>query len=149
MTETTHLKNPTLRWISFGLAILGLIDASYLTWVKLTDRPVACIVGLGNCNTVSQSVYSTWNGIPIALIGALSYLAILLLLFFEDKLDFFHENSPLLVLGLCLIGFIYSIYLTYLELAVIKAICPYCVASATLITILLIMAIIRSVPVRQ
>lgn len=132
-----------------GLAALGFFDAAYLTWVKFTDHPVACIQGLGNCNTVQQSSYSVWNGIPIALLGALAYLVIIGILYFENKLDFLDENARILVLGLSLIGFIYSGYLTYLELNVIKAICPYCVGSAIMMTLILILTIVRLLPVSQ
>ena len=38
--------------------------------------------------------------------------------------------------GLALVGFGYSVYLTYLELFKIEAICQWCVASAVLMTIL-------------
>jgi uncharacterized membrane protein len=141
--------NQKLRGMSLILAGLGLMDAAYLTWVKFADKPVVCIQGLGNCNTVNQSVYSVWNGVPIALIGALAYLVMLGILVFEDKNEFLIDNGRIFILGLSLIGFLYSIYLTYLEIAVIKAICPYCVGSATMMTLILVMTIIRLVPVRQ
>jgi uncharacterized membrane protein len=138
-----------LRLVSLILAGFGLIDATYLTWVKYADRQVACIQGFGNCNTVNQSAYSMWNGVPIALIGALGYVAIMAIIFFEDKHSFLVENGRIFILGLSLIGFVYSIYLIYLEIAVIKAICPYCVGSATLMTLILILTIIRLVPISQ
>lgn len=137
------LSNQRIRIISIGLAVLGLLDAVYLTWVKLTEHEVVCIQGLGNCNTVNQSVYSAWNGIPIALIGALGYAAIILLIYFETKFDFLIENGRIIIFGLSLVGVLYSIYLTYLEIAVIKAICPYCVGSATAMMLIFILTIIR------
>ena len=51
--------------------------------------------------------------------------------------------SRLAVFGLALTGTLYSAYLTSLELAVIHAICPYCVISALLVTLLLVLALIR------
>ncbi len=132
-----------------SLAAIGFLDASYLTWVKFTDHEVACIQGLGNCNTVQQSTYSVWNGIPIAMIGAMAYLVIIAILFFETRNNFFDENARIFVLGLSLIGFIYSGYLTYLEINVIKAICPYCVGSAIMMTLIFILTIIRLMPVNQ
>src|SRR3970040_2728631 len=132
-----------LRWASVALALLGAADSAYLTWVKLVkSQALFCVEG-GGCDTVNNSIYSEINGIPIAILGLGVYLAIALLLALEDRAGALETYGPLAVFGLALTGTLYSAYLTYVELFVIHAICPYCVVSALVITGLLILAIVR------
>ncbi|HEX7555066.1 MAG TPA: vitamin K epoxide reductase family protein, partial [Leptolinea sp.] len=84
-------------------------------------------------------------GIPVSIFGAASYLLIILLLLNETRFSALKEIFLQIAFGISLTGFIYSIYLTYLEIAVIKAICPFCVVSAIMMTILLICNLIRLV----
>jgi len=81
--------------------------------------------------------------VPVALLGLGAFLAILALLVFQTRLAVLQDYAPLAIFGLALTGTLYSAYLTYVELFVIHAICPYCVTSAVLITALLILAVIR------
>jgi uncharacterized membrane protein len=92
---------------------------------------------------VNTSQYSEIWGIPIALLGAGAYLVIIVLLLLEERSELMREYSPLLVFGLSLVGVIYSIYLTYIEVAVLRAICPYCVISAVVLVLLLVLSTIR------
>lgn len=124
------------------LASIGFLDAAYLTWVKLANRLAVC-AGVGDCEFVNSSIYSELFGLPIAIYGAAAYLLILLLVLFEDRNAFLVENGPLLVLGLTLAGVLYSAYLTYLELFVLHAICPYCVLSALMMLGLVIASGLR------
>lgn len=126
------------------LAIIGLIDSVYLAWVKYADQYALC-GPIGDCESVNTSQYSEIYGIPIALLGAGAYLVIVVLLLAEKRNEFMHEYSPLLVFGLSLIGVLYSIYLTYIEIAVLQAICPYCVISAIVLVLLLVFSTIRLV----
>jgi uncharacterized membrane protein len=131
-----------IRTISIVLAIIGLVDSVYLTWVKLANRYALC-GPIGDCESVNSSQYSEIAGVPIALIGALGYILIILLIVLEARGGIWKEYSPYLVLGITLAGSLYSIYLTYLEVAVIHAICPYCVLSAVVIILLFILSIVR------
>ena len=65
------------------------------------------------------------------------------LLFMEDRNRFLKQNGSMLVFGLALIGFLFTLYLIYAELALIKALCPFCVTSQITMTILFILSIIR------
>jgi uncharacterized membrane protein len=132
-----------LASISLFTALVGLLDSVYLTWIKLSHTEVSCAGGLGDCYTVNMSRYAVIYGIPIALLGLIAYLLIAGLLFFETRNDFVKENGPLAVFGISLVGFLYSIYLTYLEVAVIRAWCPYCVLSAITITLIFSLSLIR------
>ena len=131
-----------IRVISIVLAFIGLIDSIYLVWVKYTDQYALC-GPIGNCESVNTSQYSEIFGIPIALLGAGAYLVIIVLLLLENRSEIMHEYSPMLVFGISLIGVIYSIYLTYIEIVVLRAICPYCVISAIVLVLLLVLSTIR------
>jgi len=129
-------------WFEVVFAIIGFADSVYLAWLKMSGGLAAC-GGIGDCESVNASIYSQINGIPIALLGAGAYAAILLFLFLESRDDFIGDWSPIIVFGLSLTGTLYSIYLTYIEIAVLKAICPYCVVSAIAILIIFVISIAR------
>ena len=122
---------------------IGLIDALYLTWMKITNNPRMCIQGLGDCFTVNTSKYSEIAGIPVAVLGAAAYLFLFLILLNENRTDFLKTNSVLFVFGITLAGTLFSGYLTYIELFILKQICPFCVVSAITMLILLVISIIR------
>lgn len=131
-----------LRWTGVVLAVLGALDSAYLTWVKVANATAFCS-NVGDCDAVNASVYSEVFGIPIALFGLGAYLAIAAFLVLEDRGTMLREWGPLAVFGLALTGTLYSAYLTYVELFVIYAVCPYCVVSAILITGILILSVVR------
>ena len=131
-----------LHWGTAVLAILGAMDAIYLYIYKLTGNPHMCL-GNGGCHDVNFSSYSEINGIPVSLFGLGAYLAILFILVLEARIKIVKENGPLAIFGISLVGVAFTAYLTYLEIYVIHAICPFCVASAVLITFIFILAVIR------
>lgn len=130
------------------LALLGLAVATYMTIYKWTDNNTMCL-GSGDCSTVNASKYSEVKGIPVALIGVLGYAAILGTLVFEKRAsflkEFFAENASLLVFGFALTGFLFTLWLIYAEIFLIKALCPFCLASQAVMTIIFILSIIRLV----
>ena len=135
--------NQRLRFASIILAIAGFVDASYLIWIKISQNKALCFIGAGDCVSVSNSKYSEWFGIPIALFGALAYLTIFIILFFERRNDFLKENGSLLVFGLTLVAVVFSAYLTYIEVAVLRTICPFCVISAIIMFLTFVLSIVR------
>ena len=100
-------------------------------------------LGSGDCSTVNASIYSEVNGIPVAAVGVFGYLAILGVLLFENRNSFFRQNSTLMIFGMALTGFIFTVWLIYVEIALLKAICPFCVTSQVAMTLIFIMAVIR------
>ena len=124
------------------LAILGAADSAYLLWLKITGQVAAC-QGIGDCEAVNSSRYAELGGIPIALFGLLAYLLILVLFFLELKFPEWQDSLLLANFGVTLAGTLYSFYLTYLELFVLKAVCPFCVVSAVIIVVLFIISIVR------
>lgn len=131
-----------LYWTTMVLALLGAVDAIYLLIFKLTGNSHMCL-GNGGCHDVNFSPFSEIHGIPVAVFGIVAYLAIICILILEKKTIFLAANGPLGIFGISLGGVAFTIYLTYLELYVIHAICPFCVASAVIITLIFILAIIR------
>jgi len=102
-------------------------------------------LGNGGCTVVNSSRYSEVSGIPVALIGVGGYLVILAVLFFENRMKVLIQNGTLIVFGLALVGFLFTIYLVYAELALIHALCPFCITSQITMTILFILSVIRLV----
>jgi uncharacterized membrane protein len=133
---------PVLYWASFVLACLGVLDSIYLLIYKLTNNNAMCI-GSGGCHDVNFSPYSEIGGIPVSVFGIAGFLFIAAILLLEPRLKFLQENGPLVIFGVGIFGVAFSAYLTWLELYVIHAICPFCVASAVIISLIFILAIIR------
>lgn len=129
--------------ISLIIALVGLLDSAYLTWLKITHTEAYCIGGIGDCATVNSSRYSEISGFPIALLGLLAYIVIAGILFLETRHRFFKVNGTMLVFGFSLIGTLYSAYLSYLEATVIRAWCPFCLASAIAISMVFILSMVR------
>jgi uncharacterized membrane protein len=121
------------------LTALGIVLAAYLTYVHYSGIKPACTAGQ-SCIKVQTSQWSELDGVPVALMGLIGYVAILGTLLAPDR-----EETRLATLGMTLIGFGFSAYLTYRELFSIHAVCEECATSAVFITILLICAVIRYV----
>lgn len=127
------------------LSILGLAVAFYLTYVETTSSVAVC-GPIGDCNTVQQSPYAKAFGvIPNGLIGMAGYVAILIVwtiwrfpLGDNRLLVQLKGYSPIILWGMAAFGTLYSIYLTYLELFVIRAVCLWCLSSAVIITLVML-----------
>jgi uncharacterized membrane protein len=128
--------------ISVALAVLGLLVSIYMTIYKVTSNNSMCL-GSGDCSTVNASKYSEVNGIPVALIGVLGYAAILAVHYFENRNRFFKQNGTLIIFGMALTGFLFTLWLIYVEVAILQALCPFCVTSQTAMTLIFIIAVIR------
>jgi uncharacterized membrane protein len=127
------------------VSMIGLLDSLYLVLIKLSNNANLCIKGIGDCWTVNTSIYAQIFGIPVSFIGTAAYASLLAILILERKPGFIQENSNLILFGLTLVGVLYSVYLTYLEIAVIQAICPFCVISAIAMLVLFAISIFRLV----
>jgi uncharacterized membrane protein len=132
----------TFYWVTLGLAFLGVLDATYLLVYKLTNNPAMCL-GSGGCHDVNFSPYSEIGGIPVSVFGIVAYLVIGVILIMEPRFKIAQENGSLAIFGISLVGVAFTVYLTWLEIYVIHAICPFCVVSAVIITLIFIFSIIR------
>ncbi|PID86219.1 MAG: hypothetical protein CSB13_04070 [Chloroflexi bacterium] len=101
--------------------------------------------GLEDCGLVSGpgARYSSIGPIPVALIGLVGYIVIFLTIWLKAWVQFIDDYLPELILGLTGIAFLFSAYLTALETFIIHAYCRYCLVSAGIIVIMLILAIIH------
>ena len=122
------------------LALLGVGVSSYLLYEHFV-APIACFTGEG-CQTVDDSVYSEIFGVPMSGIGLVSYLGIIAL-----QLGSLRARDPLAsycqlaVFGAAVAGTVFGVYLTYLEVVVIQALCSWCLTSAVIITLILLLSL--------
>lgn len=126
------------RWTIPVLVCLGLLVASYLSFVEVTQRTAVC-GPVGDCNTVQQSSYARLFGvIPLGALGLVGYVALLGAWLLSGRGP--ERIRPFAALGLwamALMGTLFSIYLTFLEPFVIGATCVWCLTSAVVVTLIL------------
>jgi uncharacterized membrane protein len=118
-----------MRALTAAVATIGLGIAAYLTVVHYAGGAPVCAISHG-CETVQKSSYAALAGVPVALLGMLGYVAILLSLLRDD------EAGRTVTAFLALLGFGFSAWLTYVEVNVLHAICIWCVGSAICMTVL-------------
>jgi uncharacterized membrane protein len=124
------------------VALIGTLEAAYLTYIHYHGLgSLACFGGSAHhpssCIKVQGSKYAEIVGIPVALLGLLSYITILVSLRIKGELG---RGLGLLV---STVGFVFSLYLTYREIFTLHEICEWCVASATWMTLLTIFTCMR------
>jgi uncharacterized membrane protein len=117
------------RAIAF-VAAVGVGVATYLAIADSGGGAPICLAGGSGCQTVADSSYSHLAGVNVAVFGIVGYALLLASAFFSD--DTARFGGFLVALG----GFGFSVYLTYIELFKIEAVCQWCIASAVLMTIL-------------
>mgnify|MGYP001619699772 CR=1 FL=1 len=124
--------------VFLAVAVIGLADATYLAASHYLEKPVVCGF-LEGCDIVLESPYSTAFGLPVALWGLFYYLLILILAeIYLLKKDIFWIKAAAI---LSPFGFLASLWFVYLQLFVIKAVCLYCMVSATASAVLFILAL--------
>lgn len=123
------------------LAVLGLGVAGYMAYIEITH--VAAVCGpVGECNVVQTSQYATIAGIPVAVLGLVFYLATLVLWAVQRSgAGKWARPGALALLGLAVFGVLFSIYLTLLELFVIHAVCMWCLSSALITTLTMLIVV--------
>ena len=124
------------RVASIVVAVIGLGIATYLTVVHYAGDAPVCAIAHG-CATVQKSDYAMLAGVPVALLGALGYIAILAALIRDDE----HARTAAVFLSLVGLGF--SGWLTYVEIVKLDAICIWCVGSAICMTLLAVLSVAR------
>lgn len=127
------------------LALAGLFISGYLLLYSLGFYgDLLCGAG-GGCDVVQASRWATFLGLPVAGWGTGWYAAVfgLSLVGALGGEDDGPRWSALGLLGLAVAGVLFSSYLTYIELFVLRAICRWCVASAVLTVLILALAIPR------
>lgn len=131
------------------LAVVGICIALYLTLYKVgVIGMLSC--SIGSCETVNTSRWSALLGIPIAAWGLMAYVALLLLAMIGSG-EAREESVPIARMLVALAGWsvLFSAWLTYLELFVIRAICIWCVSSALLWVVILAVCVVDLRAVRR
>ncbi|HEY6041966.1 MAG TPA: vitamin K epoxide reductase family protein [Anaerolineae bacterium] len=130
------MRNRNL-WI-IVMSVAGLGVSAYLLTVHWGWWQAVCL-GVGNCEAVNTSRFSEFLGIPVALLGGLSYIAIAALAV-AILYEFYDRVARPALFFLAAVGLLFSAYLTYIELFVLHEICPWCVLSAILITLITLLS---------
>jgi uncharacterized membrane protein len=126
-------------WLIPALIVIGIGVAGYLTYVE--TQSVEAICGpVGDCNTVQQSRYATlFDFLPVGVLGLLGYLGLIAAWLARRFLPKLETPAAISFWGMAFIAVVFSLYLTYLEPFVIKAVCIWCLASAVIVTLLLLL----------
>jgi uncharacterized membrane protein len=128
-----------LRAAATFAATFGAAVATYIAIAESNGGSPVCLSGGSGCETVADSSYSHVLGVNIAIFGIAAYLMLLGAALARG--DGARMAGFLVALG----GFGYSVFLTYIELFVIDAVCEWCVASAALMTALFALGAVRMV----
>lgn len=143
--DPSSTRSSSPRWFPYVFAVvafLGFLDSVYLAVKHYLGTSLKCPI-FGGCDVVTASKYAAVAGIPVALAGAVYYLAILVLvvIYFDSRKEIVLRGAA----RLTLLGFLATIWLVYLQVFVIKYICFYCMISAITSTLLFVLgsAIIR------
>jgi uncharacterized membrane protein len=128
-------------WAVPVLALVGLGVAGYLSFVEVTGATAIC-GPVGDCNTVQQSPYARLFGVlPVGLLGLAGFAAFLTAWMVSRAGPTRARRAARGVLWVLALGAaFFSIYLTFLEPFVIGATCMWCLASASLVTLILLAA---------
>lgn len=133
------MTEAAIQRIGAGVALIGIGVATYITIADSGGGAPACFAGGHGCQTVADSDYAHLGGVAVSAIGIVGYVLLLGAMLWPG------DAGRLGALALSLIGFGFSLYLTYLELAVIDAVCQWCVASAVLMTVLFGLSVLRAI----
>ena len=124
-----------------ALALAGIFISTYLTLYKLgVVGELSCTIG--SCETVNTSRWSVFLGLPVAAWGLFFYVDVFAVALAGTTRRL--ENQPIISIVLvaeAAIGVLFSAWLTYLELAVIHAICIWCVTSAVIVLLILLVSV--------
>ena len=124
-----------------ALALAGIFISTYLTLYKLGFiGELTC--SIGSCETVNISRWSVFLGLPVAAWGLFFYIDVFVIAVVGTTPRFENEQVISFVLAAqSAIGVLFSAWLTYLELAVIHAICIWCVTSAAIVTAIFLVSV--------
>lgn len=127
-------------WSVPVLAMLGAGVAAYLAFVEVTGAQAVC-GPVGDCNTVQQSVYARFLGLPVGILGVGGYLAMAAAWAATARgAEKTRNLAWLAIWTMALLATAFSVYLTFLEPFVIGATCAWCISSALIVTLILLAA---------
>jgi uncharacterized membrane protein len=127
------MSQARLRTAVAALALVGVAIAGYLTYVHYAGVSITC--STGGCKTVQHSRYAEIFGVPVALLGLLAFAGIL-----ASAIRGGIEGRAA-TLSISLTGVAFAAYLLVVQLAVIGAVCEWCVASDAVTTLIAALAL--------
>ena len=135
-------KSNTILYALIGVSLIGFIDALYLFYSELTGN-FNCLInkGIFECEAVNTSVYAKFLGVHVSLWGIIFYLIVILLAFliiYEKNIYWLSFFLPFV----CLFGLLFSVYLTIVEIAIINALCEFCLLSAVCSVVIFVLVLI-------
>jgi uncharacterized membrane protein len=133
----TTVRADRVRTATLVIALAGVALAAYLTWVHYDVSALVCSVG--DCHTVQSSDFATVGPVPVALLGLGMYATVAVAMLVARMRPELATAATVIAFATALGGAVYSVYLTWLEVAVIGAICQWCVASAILTLLLAVL----------
>jgi uncharacterized membrane protein len=119
--------------VVFALAGAGI--AGYLLYERYTGGRIACTSG--GCETVQHSRYAKIAGVPVALLGLLGYAGLLAAAVVRG------ETARAAGAAIALSALAFSVYLLAIQLAVIHAVCVWCVGSDGVVTAVTVLTVVR------
>ncbi len=132
-----------LGFWNYPLSLLGLGISFYIWRSQRSNRPIACWTR--DCDRVIRSPYSHLLGVHNSAIGFWIFLLIFFMTLLHDLgLEPQANLAGFTVTVLSLIGTLVSLYLTYIQLFVLKGICNWCLTSALLILAIFILTVTSS-----
>ena len=120
------------------LSLLGIADALYLTIEHITGQSVKCTI-ISGCSEVLSSRYAVIAGVPLASIGAAAYFTVFSL---ATLAAFGYRFASTLLTPVVVAMFLVSLWLIYLQAFVIREFCQYCLFSAAVTVMLLVVVLI-------
>ncbi len=130
------------------LALVGLCIALYLWFYKIgIIGKLQC--GSGSCEYVQTSRYGALFGVPVAFYGVVGYAIIFAVAIAGLQPSQLARRWPTTALALLSAGgFLFTLYLTGIELFVLHAICRWCVGSAVVMTVIAMIAVLAWIRAR-
>ena len=131
------MSDRALRIVVGVLATGGAAVAAYLTYARFTHTTLACATG--GCETVQSSRYAEVAGIPVAILGLGAFVVILATAFSTSEL------ARAGAAAVALAGVAFSAYLLYVQIALIDALCHWCLVSDVVLALLAAATVLRLV----
>ncbi len=122
------------------VSLVGLGDAIYLTIQDMTGASLRCTIVAG-CSEVLSSKYAHLGSIPLASVGALAYFTFFSLAILAA---FGYGFARPLLTILVTLMFLTTLWLLYLQAFVIRHFCQYCLLSAAVTLVLLLIVLGRT-----
>jgi uncharacterized membrane protein len=117
------------------LALAGAGVSAYLVYTRYTGTTIVC--STGGCETVQHSKYAKAAGIPVAVLGLVAYLAIFATAF-RSRVE-----AAAIAAAIAVGGLAFAVYLIVVQVAVIDAICQWCLASDAILAVLAVLTVDR------